>query len=278
MNFLTVTAHRVRLKYMSQPVNGLYRNCRRGAAAYLVLLLALVPTGIVYFQVRAYEAARDRARFDEVVRLTQEKIEERITHHADELLGLRGLFAADRKVEWAEWESYVASLELPRRYPGLRAFGYAQRVDHADRAGFVSQMRQSIAPDFEIFPAGNREFYFPMIYMNPFEDGAKKNLGWDGYSEPARRAAMDEAGETGKSIASSRVQMMAGDGTNLIHGFVIFSPIFKSGAPVKSGPERRAALQGFVSSAFLPEKLLDGSFPRSRRATRISRPHVPSLA
>ena len=50
-------------------------------------------------------------------------------------------------------------------------------------------MRQSIASGFSVHPAGEREVYFPMVYMNPFEDGVKKNLGWDGYSESIRRTA-----------------------------------------------------------------------------------------
>ncbi len=90
---------------MRQPVKGLYDHLRRGIAAYLVLLLALVPTGIVYFRVRANVAAREQARFAEVVRLTQEKIQERITHHADEMIlserMIDGVLSADNSLMMA---------------------------------------------------------------------------------------------------------------------------------------------------------------------------------
>jgi len=102
--------------------------------AYLVLALSLVPTAVVYFRVQINVEARDQTRFDRVVREEYAAIEQRLPHYLDEMMGVRGLFAANQTVNADQWRKYLDSLEMHNAYPGIRTLGYLERVEPSGKS------------------------------------------------------------------------------------------------------------------------------------------------
>ena len=85
---------------MNRTLTSLLQHFRRMQVAYLVLFLSLIPTAVVYYRVKATVETRDHARFERVVGEAHAAIEQRIPHYIDQMMGVRGLFAANPSVNW----------------------------------------------------------------------------------------------------------------------------------------------------------------------------------
>jgi len=238
----------------------LRRHLGRTAAAYGILVLALLLTGLAFYYVREDVEARERERFRETIQTTQRAVDRRMDTYVDAMYEGRGLFAASEFVTREEWSKYVAATDLQRRYPGIQAIGYAPRVSLEQKDQHLARVRSEGFPDYELVPPGERFEYFPITYVEPFEPPNRALLGQDFYSEPVSRSAMEQARDTGLPRASGRVELSSGAGSADEPGFLVFTPVYRNGMPQGATAERRRALQGFIVGVFRADELLKGIF------------------
>ena len=136
-------------------------------------------------------------------------------------------------------------------------------VDPAERARHEAQVRAEGFPDYSIHPPGNRPVFSSIIYLEPFSAANRRAFGYDMFSEPVRRAAMERARDTGEPAMSGKVILVQeGKGADQ-PGFLIYQPIYRNGAPVDSIEARRAALLGFVYSPFRAQDVIGHIFKSS---------------
>ena len=136
-------------------------------------------------------------------------------------------------------------------------------VDPAERARHEAQVRAEGFPDYSIHPPGNRPVFSSIIYLEPFSAANRRAFGYDMFSEPIRRAAMERARDTGEPAMSGKVILVQeGKGADQ-PGFLIYQPIYRNGAPVDSIEARRAALLGFVYSPFRAQDVIGHIFKAS---------------
>ncbi|HET7481049.1 MAG TPA: CHASE domain-containing protein [Rubrobacteraceae bacterium] len=233
---------------------------RRTAAAYGVLVVALLLTVLAALYVKQNVEARENARFDETTSGVQRALDRRMDTYVDAMLEGRGLFAASNSVTREEWSRYVAASDLQRRYPGIRAMGYAPRVTLEGRDKHVSRLRGEGFPDYELRPAGERYEYFPITYVEPFEGANRALFGRDLYAERVSRAAMEQARDTGLPRASGKIDLPSKKGSGGGPGFVVYTPVYKNGAPHDNPDARRQSLQGYIVGVFGADELLAGIF------------------
>jgi CHASE1-domain containing sensor protein len=81
------------------------RHLRRRAAAYGVLLISLLLTGLAWYYVRQNVEEQNRVRFDETTQATQAAIDRRVNAYLAAMFGARGLFLASGSVEREEWNN-----------------------------------------------------------------------------------------------------------------------------------------------------------------------------
>ena len=105
----------------------------------------------------------------------------------------------------------------------------------------------------ERLPAGNRDFLYPVWYIEPVGEN-RKAIGFDVGSDPVRLAALERARDTGKPTVTERIKLVQ-DGEPKF-SVLVFSPIFTEGLPATTVAERRTALQGFTVEVLNMEKLL----------------------
>src|SRR2546429_9583846 len=91
---------------------------RRMRAAYLVLLISLIPTLIAHRRVKYNVMARDQARFEQAVQSTRDALTQGMGGYLSALRGLRGLFEANQKVRPEKWEKNDRSTDLKWNYRG----------------------------------------------------------------------------------------------------------------------------------------------------------------
>ena len=126
---------------MIRVLTSLAQHVKRLRLAYIVLALSLIPTAVVYYRVKENVETRDRTRFERLAKEAGASVEDRVPHYVDALMGLRGLFAANPSLTAQQWTQYVASMEVQRLYPGMRALGYLERVESGEKEFFLARVR-----------------------------------------------------------------------------------------------------------------------------------------
>ena len=155
----------------------------------------------------------------------------RLLDYEQVLRGAVALFHASRKVERVEWATYVKMLDTQSSYPSLRIIGHV-RVER-DRA--------------------------PVTYVAPADDANARAIGFDLYTDPARRAAMHQARDTGEPVLTAPVQLLRDLNEAPRASFVMFLPIYRGGATPETVAARRSSLVGFVYGSFRAADLIERS-------------------
>ena len=141
--------------------------------AYLVLLVALIPTFIAFDRVRENTKAQDQVRFDDIVAQAKTAIDRRLVRAVDQMYNLRAFFVGSQSVEPGEWKAYLASMNVRHIDLGIRSLGYAEKVTAATKAKFLEQQRAVRGTNFAIIPAGERPVYYPIVYISHFDRQAE---------------------------------------------------------------------------------------------------------
>ena len=244
------------------------RHLRLGAAAYGVVLISLLLTALAWSYVRNTVEAQNKVRFEETVKATQAAVDRRTDDYLDAMFGARGLIQASEKVEQSEWKEYIEGVEPVRRFGGLQALAYAERVDPPERKDFARRMEEDGLPGLRPDPGGERPVYFPVRLAAPADDANRDMFGRDAYVDPVNRAAMDRARDDGLPRATETTYVLtetspdAAADLALRPGFLVYLPVYEEGRPTGTVAERRRALEGFVVGAFRRDGLLDAVFGR----------------
>lgn len=227
---------------------------------YFVLVGTLLLTAIATYYVAIAAKERDRLRFDNAVQRTQDDIQNRLDTYIAMLRSGSGLFAANDQVSRQQFRAYVDRLDLQERYPGIRGIGFSAQVQPVQKATVVAQMRQQGFDSFTIQPDFPRDIYHTILYLEPLDRRNQAAIGFDMFTQPIRRAAMEKARDTGTPTASGRVTLVQEIDQHKQAGFLIYVPVYRQGAVPTTVEQRRATLQGFIYSPFRTDDLFRGIF------------------
>jgi PAS domain S-box-containing protein len=221
---------------------------------YLILLLGVGFTFIISYYFSKLTEAQDESRFLKSVQAIDDRIDKSIQTATALLRAASGLFAASESVEPAEFRAFIDQIQLRDHYPGILGIGFSQRVKAADKPALIATMQKQGVPDFKIWPDDSpRAEYHTIIYLEPNEDINKVAIGYDMSTSPVRRDAMEHARDTGNPTTSGGVELVQERDLppeQKQPGFLIYVPVYRNKAPVKTTEQRRAALFGFVYSPF----------------------------
>ena len=232
----------------------------RDATAWVALALTLVATVAAWYASALEFTRRAQQRFTSLAGHQGEVILQRMNDYEQALRGGVALFHASERVTRQEWHDYVAALDLESTLPGIQGTGFTVMVPRAEKAAHEQEVRRQGFSDYAIRPAGDRDPYSSIVYLEPFSDRNLRAFGYDMYSEPVRRQAMDRARDTGQSALSGKVRLVQETETGVQSGFLIYLPVYRRDAPLETIEQRRAALQGFVYSPFRAGDLMTAIF------------------
>uniref|UniRef100_UPI001F1A5C70 CHASE domain-containing protein n=2 Tax=Xanthomonas TaxID=338 RepID=UPI001F1A5C70 len=171
------------------PVAGPARLARLAALA--VLAVGLLAALLIAHGVQQRNRAQAQARFDQLASHVASDLRQRLDMYEHGLRGARGavIAAGGEHISRERFARYSASRDYLREFPGVRGFGYIQRVPRADEAAFLQQAHADGAPSLRIVELaphdGDR---FVIVYIQPLRSNNAAE-GFDIASEPARRAA-----------------------------------------------------------------------------------------
>ena len=243
---------------------------------WLVLGLALSATAVATLYVNHVVRMKDRERFENSVQQVHDNIRDRINTYVAMLRGTRGLFAVGQRVLTDDFRKYVQRLELDRHWPGVQGIGFSRYVPAGSkRTNLMNEsMDQNLTTrvngfdePFRIWPDAERDEYHPIIYLEPLNDANHAAIGYDMFTDPVRREAMERARDTGEPTASGRVRLVqdkADASAGAEGSFLLFVPVYVEGVTPPTVEQRRQQLRGFVYSPFRTGDLLAGIFGTER--------------
>lgn len=219
----------------------------------LILLLGSVLTAALVRMEAMHQAERLQIHFDDEVDSLVDNIERRFQLVSNGLGGTRGMYAAIDPVRRPQFAAYVAERRLDVDIPGVRGFGFIERVPRMQVAAFVQRERADAAPDFELKTSGNAEDLYVIKLIEPLARN-REARGLDVGAEAVRREAVERAVRTGTTSLSAAIRL-AQDG-QARPGFLYLAPVYRPGMPLATEAQRFAALRGLVYAPIVMEELM----------------------
>ena len=223
----------------------------RNLIPFLVLLAGLLFTAVVCYNLLVIGEAEDQARFQVSVQQVDAAIKSRIETYEALLRSTAGLYAASTEVTEKDFRHFVERMEIKQHYPGVQGIGFSKKLTAAEKDAFVKTRRDEGHPDYHIWPENPRDEYFAITLLEPMDERNRAALGYDMFTDPARRAAMEKARDSGQAVATRAVRLVQERTDESAQpGFLIYIPVYRDGSDTSNPAARREALMGFVYSPF----------------------------
>ncbi len=227
---------------------------------YLVLIILLFLSVLVWQYYKNTTLVREERRFNEYVDNTVTRVFEQIHENEMVLMGVAGVFAATAVVDQEEWSAYFEYQQIVTEYPGIRDAAFAKVIQPSELEQHLETLRTEGYLEYTVWPEGEREVYTPVVFVAPFTESYRAGLGFDMYSDPLRRATMEKARDTGAAAISGKMTIVTETGPAPPMGFIMIVPVFEKGAQLNTPEERRAAIMGYITCFFRIEELMAGIF------------------
>lgn len=222
----------------------------------IVLVVSMMATLYVWQMTNTSEQRAAQTRFDYYKQILLTKIDNQLNEYRQALRGAAGLFHASTEVTRSDWKHYVDTLAIQENYPGIQGMGFVKYVRDANKQNHIQSIRNRDLTDYDILPAGKREVYGPIVYLEPFDWRNQRAFGFDMWSDASRRNAMKQAIDTGSSAVTDKVILMQETLEDTQVGFLMYLPVFERGGAKESIEDRYQNLYGFVYSPFRMKDLM----------------------
>ena len=219
-------------------------------ALLLCVLLAL--TLLLWQREHAAEQRQRQERAELMLSEIAGRLAQRMQGLEQLLRGVQGLHGGVFGIGRAEFRSYAEALWRGGA-PGLQGLGLALLVAPADLASHQAALRQQGLPGYAVWPAGARDRYAPLVQMEP---GARGRAGYDGLTDAARRAAMDQARDSGQLVFTRQEVLLQEFLGEMRSGFVMVLPLYRPGFPVDTVEQRQRQITGWVVAPFTVPQLV----------------------
>jgi PAS domain S-box-containing protein len=198
-----------------------------------------------------------QVEFQRNVDRVAEDITGRLRQPIHGLKGAAAMYAATIHVGRVEFEDYIEANDPAREFPGVRAFGFVQRVMRTELSAFVEQERKDNAAHFKVKTLSNSELddLYVVKYVAPATGNAAA-MGLDVGSEPQRRQAIERAVDTGQGAFTAAIPLM--HDALKSPGFIVYYPVYRHGSDPITQDQRRTALLGLVCASVTASDLLHG--------------------
>jgi PAS domain S-box-containing protein len=232
--------------------------------AVLVFLAALLVTFVVAENARRTAAADLANTFDYRAHNASTIIVRRMAVYEQVLLAARGYLRGGVDISRADFATYYDGLHLTEQFPGIEALGVASIIPPGGLAAHIAAVRAEGFPDYDVRPPGARAVVTAISHIEPFAGRNLRAFGYDMFSEPLRRAAMEAARDSGRVAVTGKVTLVQensrADGTHpgTQSGFLMYAAVYRAGLPHATVAQRRAAVVGWVYAPFRMNDLIAG--------------------
>jgi signal transduction histidine kinase/ActR/RegA family two-component response regulator len=223
--------------------------------SFAILIIGLVLTFGVSNYFRQEEEYQSKKEFVLACNEIKTKIFVQINLHAQFLLSGSSFFEASKSVTREEWQLFNKFSRINENFIGVQGFGFSSIIKKEQLKNHISAIRKEGFPEYNVYPEGIRDIYTSIIFIEPFDQRNALAFGFDMFSEPVRRKAMEAARDLNMPILSGKVVLRQETKNELQAGTLMFAPVYKN-ATLNTIADRRAAIIGWVYSPFRMDDLM----------------------
>ncbi|MCJ2185505.1 CHASE domain-containing protein [Novosphingobium beihaiensis] len=221
---------------------------------FLLFVIASITTAV---SVMAIERADRKTREVELDRNLTEiasALQRRVTENIALLRAGAALFATQQEVTGHQFSEFADDLQGDGKLYGSLGMGWAPLVPAEGLADFEDAIHDAGRPDFLTYPypRHDAEYTTPIVFLQPSTAKNRRAIGYDMFSEPVRRAAMQKAMKLGRPVASGKVHLVQDKSDPDAAGFLIYMP-------VETNEGGRQHVKGFVYSPFRADNFLNSA-------------------
>ncbi len=238
----------------------------RSWAPWFVLVVGVIATAVVAHQLWSAARDKDSARFEVYARQTVTTIDSRLQTYQAYISATAAYIGAAESLDAQSFAAFVNRLPLHDLHPEMQGIGFSLKVDAEHIATVEGLRRDEGAAAFRIWPVEGATDLHTILYLEPTDERNTAALGYNMFSEPVRRAAMERARDTGLPAASGRVTLVQEltDGTQ--PGFLVYIPVYRGGVTPPTLEGRRERLIGFAYSPFRLHTLVNSILDERARS------------
>ena len=229
----------------------------------LVTLTSLIVAIFIWNGSKNHYDSIVQNKFETAVNENVISIQRRMSKYQNILQSGIGLFYASENVTREEWHSFIRAIDIKKNYPGMQGVGFTKMIAPEEVVRTEQEIRREGFASFKIRPEGKRDIYSSIIYLEPMDRRNMQAIGYDMFSEPTRKKAMETARDTGIASMSGKVTLVQEIDEDVQPGMLIYLPLYKKGAITDTVQARRDALIGFVYSPFRMNDLMNKIVPES---------------
>ncbi len=224
---------------------------------FLILGMTITALASLYLKSEAERAAE--REFDFISSEIQLNIADRLAASAQVLYSGAALFDSSESVTREGWRTFISQLRIEEQLPGTQGVGFALLIPPDQLEQHIQQIRDEGFLEYAVRPEGDRETYSSIIYLEPFSGRNLRAFGYDMFSEPVRRAAMEQARDENSAVLSGKVVLVQETNEDVQAGTLMYVPIYRKGLPIETVEQRRAAIIGWVYSPYRMTDLMRGT-------------------
>ena len=217
----------------------------------LVFLMGAALTGVGVHLSKSAIREVTQDRFDQKLERVEASIRAQFLPVNDGLQGLKGLYEASGKFQRDAFGKWVAAQDVAYQYPGVRGFGFIEKISRSRIDAFTAAERTDGAPTFRVRTSGNADTLFVVKFMEP---AGADVVGLDVGTEAFSRKAVADAIDYGDAVLT-RADLSKG-GSAWGTDFLFLTPIYNAKRYPKNKDERQAALIGVLFAPLMLDTLL----------------------
>ena len=229
------------------------------AMTALAQILGLLLTLAAVLYIRDDLDSSAKRQFDRGVSAMKAEVGQRFIKPVYGLSGLRASYAAHgaagrgEQLSAVEFKAYVDARNLKTEFPGVRGFGFIERVQRDDVAAFTQRVRAGSLNSFKVSSSGNAPELLVIKDVEPL-DMNRAALGFDIGQEPVRRQAAERAIATGQTALTGGITLVQDQAKT--PGFLMFLPVYKEGIAAILPNLNPATLIGLLYCPIVASELL----------------------
>jgi diguanylate cyclase (GGDEF)-like protein/PAS domain S-box-containing protein len=245
---------------------------RPGRTAWTALAVCMTLTAAAWYATALRVQEHARGLFSLQALEMESELFTRLHDYQQVLFGARGFFVSSLHVTQQEWQNFFRVQDLAKRLPGVLNVGFAPRIRGAELQAHIQSTRATGQPDYTVHPSSPRDEYYPVVYLEPISGPNHFVLGYDNFSDPDRREAMERARDTGALEATGAVIPLQDSGAARRSVTILFLAIYKESGMPATLEARRESLVGFISCPFNVQEFVSAAIEarNSELSLRIS--------
>lgn len=221
---------------------------------FLLFVLASLGTIVGVMALERADEQRREVELDRNMTEIASGIQRRASENVALLRAAAALFETQDDVSMTQFADFAAGLQTDRQSHGGVGMGWARLVRTSDIPAFETLTRQQANPDYQVFPKPGPDVSVavPIVHLVPPTSVNRAVIGFDMYSDPVRRYAIDRSILLNSPVASGKLELLQGIHHGSASGFIFYMPVYNrqaGGLPVK----------GFVYSPFYAAEFLNSA-------------------